>query len=68
MNTDNVQAMADLVGRTALLTDGSVQRGLAYPVEIKQAYGSLRALVTPVGGKGNGWVSLSALTLVDTTA
>ena len=71
MARSNVEAMAALVGRTALLTDAGKDRGLAYPVkvsDVRSAYGTIRALVTPIGGKGNGWVAFSSLTLVDTTA
>jgi hypothetical protein len=38
--------------------------GMQFPVvvkDVKQAYGNLRCLVTPVGGGGSTWVDASRL-------
>lgn len=51
------------IGREGLLTD-TANSDMRYPVRVldaKSAYGSVRYLITPLGGLGEVWVSDSRL-------
>lgn len=58
----NIQQMAALIGEHGHIREGD----LTIQVEIinmKQAYGNMRALITPLAGMGETWVNLDRITL-----
>ena len=60
----NLAEIAGNIGKRALLTG---EKGLRFPVTIKdakQAYGSVRYMVEPVGGHGLTWVDAVRLEVV----